>query len=187
MKIMTISKMTYAAVCLAMALVLPFATGQIPEIGSMLCPMHLPILLCGFLCGWKWGAATGFVAPLLRSLIFARPPLYPTAMAMAAELAVYGLVAGLLYCAVPKRIGYTYTALIGSMLCGRVIGGLVQLLLLSLDGTGYTAAIFFAEYFVGAWPGIVLQLVLIPLAVSALERAKLMPREKGNEHDGKTV
>ena len=75
---------------LAIALALPFITGQIPEIGAMLCPMHIPALLCGFLCGWPWGAAVGFIAPLLRGALFGMPVLFPTGTAMAFELAVYG-------------------------------------------------------------------------------------------------
>ena len=180
-------RLTYAAICLAMAFALPFVTGQIPELGNMLCPMHLPILLCGFLCGWQWGLSVGVIAPLARSLILARPPLYPTAIAMAFELAVYGLLAGILYRVLPARRGYTYAALAGSMLGGRVVGGFAQLVLLSLNGKGYTAAIFFTEYFVAAWPGIVLQLVLIPLIMSALKRAGLALDEKGNGNDPKIV
>lgn len=179
--------LTYAALCLCMALVLPFATGQIPEIGNMLCPMHLPVLLCGFLCGWQWGLTVGAVAPLLRSLLFTRPPLYPTAIAMTFELAVYGLLAGLLYRMFPKRVGYIYVALVGAMIGGRVVGGLAQLILLSLDGKGYTATVFFTEYVLTAWPGILLQLLLIPLTVSALRRSGLIPNEKGNGYDGKIV
>ena len=91
-----IRKLTYSALYLAIALVLPFLTGQIPEIGSMLCPMHIPALLCGFVCGWPWGLAVGFVSPLLRSLLFGMPTAY-TAAAMAFELAAYGAVSGILY------------------------------------------------------------------------------------------
>ena len=81
-----IRKLTYSALCLALAIVLPFLTGQIPQIGSMLCPMHIPALLCGFLCGWQYGAVVGFVSPLLRMLMFGMPPVY-VAIAMAFELA----------------------------------------------------------------------------------------------------
>ena len=49
----------------------------------MLLPMHLPTLLCGFLCGGPWGAAVGFLAPLMRSAILGMPPPFPTAVAMA--------------------------------------------------------------------------------------------------------
>lgn len=180
-------KLTYSAICLAMAFVLPFVTGNIPEFGNMLCPMHLPVLLCGFLCGWQWGLTVGFVAPLLRSLILMRPPLYPTAVAMACELAVYGLLAGLLYWLLYGCRGRTGTSLLCAMLGGRVVGGLVQLTLLSLNGEGYTATIFFTEYFVNAWPGILLQLVLIPVAVSALRKAKLTLNERDKNYDRETV
>ena len=173
-----VRQLTYSAICLAMAFVLPFVTGNIPEVGNMLCPMHLPVLLCGFLCGWQWGLVVGFAAPIMRSLILMRPPLYPTAIAMAFELAVYGLLAGLLYQLLCGVRGRTYVALLGAMLGGRIVGGLVQLTLLSINGEGYTAAIFFTEYFVKAWPGILLQLILIPVVVSALRRAGLTLNEK---------
>lgn len=97
-----IRKLTYSALYLAIALVLPFLTGQIPEIGSMLCPMHIPALLCGFVCGWPWGLAVGFVSPLLRSLLFGMPTAY-TAVAMAFELAAYGAVSGILYRIFPPQ------------------------------------------------------------------------------------
>ena len=77
-------RLTYSALYLAIALVLPFLTGQIPQIGSMLCPMHIPALLCGFVCGWPWGLAVGFIAPLLRSALFGMPTMFPAAVAMAA-------------------------------------------------------------------------------------------------------
>ena len=107
-----VRRMTYSALCLALALVLPFLTGQIPQIGSALCPMHLPVLLCGFLCGWPWGLAVGFIAPLLRSVIFGMPPMIPTALAMAFELAVYGGLAGLLYHLLPRTKGTVYIQLV---------------------------------------------------------------------------
>ena len=89
--------LTFAAICLALCMVLPFLTGQIPEVGSMLCPMHIPVLLAGFLCGPWWAMAVGAVAPLLRFFLFGMPPLFPTGLAMCFELAAYGLASGLLY------------------------------------------------------------------------------------------
>ncbi len=78
-------------------IVLPFLTGQIPEIGSMLSPMHIPVLICGIICGWKYGILVGAITPILRSVIFHMPPMYPTAISMAFELATYGFVSGLLF------------------------------------------------------------------------------------------
>ena len=86
----------YSALFLALAYVLPFLTGQIQQIGNMLCPMHIPVLLCGFICGWQWGLAVGAAAPLLRSLTLVMPPPFPTAVCMAFELAAYGAIAGLI-------------------------------------------------------------------------------------------
>lgn len=114
-------KLTYSALYLAIALVLPFLTGQIPQIGSMLCPMHIPALLCGFVCGWPWGLAVGFISPLLRSVLFGMPDMFPTAVAMAFELAAYGAASGLLYRVLPKKIGSIYAALVLSMIAGRLV------------------------------------------------------------------
>ncbi len=166
-------RMVYAAVFLALALVLPFLTGQIPQIGSMLSPMHIPVFLCGFLCGWPWGLAVGFLAPFLRSLIFGMPPMFPTAVAMAFELAVYGCLAGLLYALLPRRRGSVYTALIVSMIAGRVVWGVVRLILAGLSGNSFTFKMFLAGAFTNAIPGIILHIVLIPVLVIALERAGL--------------
>lgn len=184
MKVST-KNLTLSGIFLALALVLPFLTGQIPEIGSMLLPMHIPVLLCGFLCGWTWGLGVGFIAPLLRSLLFGMPPLLNVAIPMAFELAAYGALAGLLYnwlknneCRLigsagknGKPIVNTYIALIVAMLLGRLAWGVAKFAVVSLFTTGFfTLPMFFAGAFVTAWPGIVLQLAIIPPIVIALER-----------------
>ena len=107
-----VKKLTYSALFLALAFVLPFLTGQIQQIGSMLCPMHIPVILCGFICGAPWGACVGVLTPLLRSVTLGMPVLFPNAACMAVELAVYGLVAGLLYEMLPKAKASVYIALI---------------------------------------------------------------------------
>lgn len=169
----SIRNLVLAALMLALAYILPNFTGNIPQIGAMLLPMHLPTILCGFLCGGPWGAAVGFIAPLMRSLLLTKPPMFPTAIAMAFELATYGLVSGVLYRRLPKTLVGIYTSLIGAMLCGRVVWGIVTALLL-LNGEGFTFAAFIAGAFTNAIPGIVLQLVAIPVVVLALQKAKLI-------------
>ncbi len=165
-------RLVLGALFIALGFLLPFLTGQIPEIGSMLSPMHIPALLCGFICGWPWGLVVGFVMPLLRSLILGMPPLWPVAMAMAFELAAYGAAAGLLYRALGRRPIAIYGALVLAMLLGRLVWGLAMYVLV---GPGFTWQAFLAGAFVKAWPGILLHIVLIPPILLALERAKLIP------------
>ena len=157
--------MVLAALFLALAYVLPFATGQIPRIGNLLCPMHLPVLLCGFLCGWYWGLTVGFVAPLLRSLTLGMPILFPGATCMAFELATYGLVAGLLLRFLPRRRLNTYIALIVAMIAGRLVWGAAMAICLGISGGALTLQAFMASALTNAIPGIVIQLVAVPLIV----------------------
>ena len=166
-----IYKMIVSSLFLALAYVMPFLTGQIQEIGAMLCPMHFPVLLCGFFCGPVWGAAVGLVAPILRSLTLGMPPLFPKAVCMAFELMTYGAVSGLLHKIFPRRIGFTYCALLLAMLAGRLVWGLAMFLFLGISGGSFTLAAFIAGAFTNAVPGIIVQIVLIPVIVTVLERA----------------
>ncbi len=168
-----IRKLTYSALFLALAMVLPFLTGQIPQIGSALSPMHIPALLCGFLCGWPWGLAVGLISPLLRSVIFGMPAMFPGAVAMSLELATYGAVSGLLYKILPRRKSSVYITIVVAMLLGRAVWGIARLILAGLSGQSFTWALFLAGAFTNAVPGIILHLVLVPLLVIVLEKAGL--------------
>lgn len=170
-------KLTYAALCLALAMVLPFLTGQIPQIGQALSPMHIPVLLCGFLCGWPWGLVVGFIAPLLRSALFGMPAFFPGACAMAFELAAYGFLSGLLYKLLPKKNGCIYVTLLIAMACGRVVWGLARYVFAGVQGTEFTFAAFLAGALTNAVPGIILHIALVPLIVMALKKAGLVPNE----------
>ena len=171
----TARRLTASAICLALCMVLPFLTGQIPQVGSALCPMHIPVLLAGFICGPWWAAAVGAVAPLLRFALFGMPPIFPTGLAMCFELATYGLVSGLLYRALPKRIGNLYVSLLGAMLTGRIVWGVVMMIVLNATGSAFTWAAFMAGAFTNAIPGIITHIVLIPLLVRALQKSGVMP------------
>ncbi|MBO5784022.1 MAG: ECF transporter S component [Clostridia bacterium] len=165
-----IRNLVLAALFLAMAFVLPFLTGQIPEVGSMLCPMHIPVLLCGFFCGWPWGLAVGFVAPLLRSVTFGMPPLFPTAICMALELAAYGAVSGLMHKLLPRKKPYVYLSLITAMIVGRLVWGGAMYLCLGASGGAFTLTAFLAGAVTNALPGILVQIVLIPILVMLLDK-----------------
>lgn len=162
-----------AALFLAIALVLPLVTGQIRTIGKMLLPMHLPVLLCGFLLGWRYGLAVGFLAPLLRSGIFGMPIFYPGAVGMAFELAAYGAVAGLLAEKLPSKPGWIYADLLIAMVSGRLVWGAVRFGMLAF-GTEFSLPLFLAGAVTESIPGIVLQIVLVPPLVLALRR--VIPR-----------
>ena len=171
-----LKNLVYAAVCLALCLVLPFLTGQIPEIGKRLSPMHIPVFLCGFVCGWPWGLAVGFIAPLLRSVTFGMPAIFPDAVVMAFELAAYGAVAGLLYRLLPRKTINIYLTLIVSMILGRLVWGAAKWLLLGLAGKAFTLEMFLAGAVLNAVPGIILHIVLIPVLIMALEKAGVIDR-----------
>ena len=166
--------MVLAAFFLALGIIMPFLTGQIPGIGNMLLPMHIPVLVCGYVCGWQWGLAVGFVVPLLRSAMFGMPPMMPTAAAMAFELAVYGAVTGILNRVLPDKEAFVYVSLAGAMIAGRLVWGIVSIPLYGVAGKAFSWQIFMGGALLNAVPGIILQLVLIPVIILTLKRAKVM-------------
>ena len=163
-----------AALFLALAFVLPMVTGHVPQVGNMLCPMHLPVLLCGFVLGGPWGLTIGLIAPLLRSVLFGMPPMFPVAISMAFELAAYGLVSGVLWRKVKHTIPMMYASLVTAMVAGRLVWGAVRFVLAGLTGSSFPFSAFLSGALLTAVPGIVAQLVLIPLILVALQKAKVM-------------
>lgn len=152
---------------LALGMIIPYifhATG-IP--GTIFLPMHIPVLLCGLILGSKYGLIIGLLTPILNSIFTGMPPMYPVAISMALELGAYGFFSGLLYREKKQNI---YVALISSMLLGRVISGIANFLLLTAKGGSFVLAGFLTSSFVTAFWGIIIQLVLIPFLVKALEK-----------------
>ena len=175
MKTTNVKNLTLAAMFLALGLILPFLTGQIAQLGNMLLPMHLPVILCGLICGWQFGAVVGFILPLMRFMLFGMPPIFPTGTAMAFELASYGLLAGLFYSRSRWQcIISLYRCLLAAMVCGRLVWGAVMVILLGVSGSSFTWKMFMAGAFLNAIPGIILQLVIIPAVMVALDRTGLV-------------
>ena len=164
-------KMILSALFLALAYVLPFLTGPIPQIGSMLCPMHIPVLLCGFICGWPWGLVVGFISPLFRSLTLGMPPLFPKALCMAFELAAYGAISGLMHRFLPRKKPYIYVSLLTAMLVGRLIWGAAMLICMGITGGSFAFTAFLSGAVLNAVPGIIIQIILIPIIVMVTEKA----------------
>ncbi|WP_310603906.1 ECF transporter S component [Anaerosporobacter sp.] len=173
------TKLVLTACFIALGIVLPFVTMQIPSIGNMLCPMHIPILLCGFICGAPYGLIAGIIVPLLRSVMFGKPQMMPIAIAMAAELATYGLATGLLYSKLRKFKGRIYVSLIFSMILGRMVWGIVSFGLFHMLGNPFTWKFFVMQAFIKAIPGIIIQLVCIPVIVYQLQRVQTLENSNG--------
>lgn len=157
-----VKKLVLSGMFMAIGLVLPFITGNIPEIGKMLCPMHLPIMLCGIFCGWQYGLIVGFITPLLRSVLFGMPVMIPGGVSMAFELATYAVVISLMYRVLPKKPWGIYVSLIVSMISGRIVWGIVRLIIGGVSGNAFTLSAFISGALLTAIPGIIAQLILIP-------------------------
>lgn len=175
-----VKRIVIAAVCAALCIVLPMAFHSIPNAGALWLPMHIPVMVSGLVAGPVAGAVTGLLGPVLSSLLTGMPaaPILPS---MTCELVVYGLVSGLLCAHV--RTGRLpldlYVSLVGAMICGRIVGGLLQALIFSAGS--YSLAAWTTAYFLTGLPGIVLQLVVVVPVVVALERAGLVPARYGTD------
>ena len=166
----TVYNLVLSAMFLAIGYILPFFTGQIQQIGSMLLPMHIPVLLCGLICGWKYGLTVGAIVPITRSMIFGMPVLFPNAVAMAFELATYGFVVGFLFEHARWKCTLSlYRCLIIAMLAGRAVWGISMAILIGLGADGFTLNAFVSGALLNGIPGILLQLILIPSIMRALK------------------
>ncbi len=169
-----IRNLVTAAMLMAVGIVLPFFTGQIPQVGNVLLPMHIPVIVCGLICGWQYGGIVGFMLPLLRYVLFGMPPM-PNGLAMAFELAAYGAISGFLYnCSRWQCIVSLYRSLVIAMIGGRVIWGMVRVVMLGMTGNAFTWQMFMAGAFLNAVPGIILQLVFIPALMVALNKTGIV-------------
>lgn len=184
MKKKSINSLSLSALFLALGMILPLFTAQIKEIGDTLLPMHIPVMLCGLICGPWYGLGVGLILPFFRSLIFSMPPMYPNAVWMAFELAAYGFVIGFLYLRRQKQSTlWLYFCLVTAMLSGRAVWGVAKTVLLGVGGNPFTLAAFITGGFLDAIPGIVLQLVLIPLIMNIIKKAKLKYEKRGKAND----
>lgn len=170
-------RLAFAGVCLALCLLLPFLTANSQTLGNILCLMHIPVLLCGLVCGWQYGLAVGVTAPLVRNLLFGMPPFPTVAVPMMAELAVYGLLTGLLCRLFPRKIGFLYLNLTASLVLGRIASVLAKYCLYAWNETQFSLPTVLKLNFVTTLPGVCLQLVLIPTVLYALTKAGVLRRD----------
>ena len=177
-----VKKSIITAVCIALCVVLPQAFHAVPNAGAIYLPMHIPVLLCGLICGWSYGLLCGLAGPALSALLTGMPPA-AVLPGMLVECGVYGLAAGLLMQLVRTKHLYAdlYISLAAAMLLGRVVSGIAKALIFSAGS--YSMVSWVAGSFVTALPGIVIQLALLPSIVYALMRARLIPQRYPKDED----
>lgn len=171
-------KLVFASVCIAMCLVLPMAFHTVQNAGAIFLPMHIPVLLCGLICGWQYGLICGLTGPLISSLITSMPAM-AILPSMMVELAVYGLVCGVMMKFVKTKSTYAdlYISLVTALILGRIVSGAAKALIFNVGK--YSLKMWITGSFVTALPGLIIQLVLIPTVVYALMRAKVIPARYG--------
>jgi uncharacterized membrane protein len=170
MKVKT-NNMVKASLFLALGLIFPYIFHLTGMMGTMFLPMHIPVLLCGLILGSRYGLIIGLITPFLNSVLTGMPPMYPTGISMALELATYGFVAGFLY---KKNDSNVFISLIGAMILGRFVSGVANFILLTIGGKSFVFKMFLTSSFVTCIPGIVIQLILIPIVIKVLENTKGM-------------
>lgn len=171
-----LKKMILASLFIALGIVLPFLTAGSQELGNMFSLMHIPILLAGFILGYKYGFIVGLLTPILRSVLMGTPPLMPIALSMMFELATYGLISGLMYKLLPKNDINILFSLAVAMIVGRIVWGGAAMIFYGIAGWNFNFQTFITGGFITAAPGIAIQLVLIPLLFTRLKETGLLER-----------
>lgn len=161
--------LVWAALFLAIGIIIPYIFHATSLPGQIFLPMHIPVLLCGVILGKRYGLIIGILLPFINSALLGMPPIFPTGVAMAFELATYGIITGLLY---KDKKCNIFVALISAMVIGRVVSGIVNYILLTVGGNGFVFTAFLTTTFVKAIPGIIIQLILIPVILKAVEHVK---------------
>jgi hypothetical protein len=159
----------------ALCYVLPIAFHAV-GLGSVLSPMHIPVLLCGLVCGGGYGLLCGILGPVVSSLLSGMPP-FLMLLRMVPELCVYGLVGGLCmnHIRTGKHAADLYISLAIAMILGRIAGGVASVIFYMATSGVYSFALWFTGYFVESLPGIVAHLILVPVLVFALEKSRAIP------------
>ncbi len=179
MKLTPVKKLVFTAVCAALCLVLPMAFHSVPNAGTIFLPMHIPVLLCGLICGWPYGGVCGIVGPLLSSLVTGMPPaaMLPSMMV---ECCAYGFVTGMLmrHLHTKHAVADLYISLVSAMTVGRIVAGFAKAWIFT---PGISPFAWVTTSLIAGIPGIVIQLILMPMVVFGLARAKLIPNRYPKE------
>lgn len=169
-------KLTFAAMFLAISVLIPSLFHMFSISGNIFLPMHIPVLVCGFWLGWQYGFAVGLAAPIINSIVSGMPPMAKVPFMMM-ELAVYGLAAGIFYITLKfnnkRKNGFCwgiFPALILSLIAGRAIYALALTVGTYLLHINCGTAVAVIDATITGIPGILIQLVMVPMLVTLLER-----------------
>lgn len=169
-----VNRIVITAVCMALCPLLPLAIHGIPNAGVLFSPMHIPVLLCGLICGWHYGLLCGIIGPFLSTLVCGMPVMANLPFMMI-ELGVYGLLSGLLFSKLHSKhlVKDIYISLGAAMLTGRIVAGIAKALLLT-EGS-FSFRTWLSAYFISGFPGIIIHLILVPVLYAALQHAQVIP------------
>ena len=150
---------------LSMGILLPIIFHIFGMTGPIVLPMHIPVLLGGFLLPTNMALLLGIITPILSGMLTGMPVMFPMAVIMAFELGMYGFTASI---ATRKFNISILPALLISMISGRITAGLVVALLTQFFGVKMNPIIFLKEAVITGIPGIIIQLIFIPSLVYAI-------------------
>lgn len=169
----SVKRSIICAVCIALCYILPLFFHGIQNAGSIFSPMHIPVFICGLICGWQYGLFCGIAGPVISSALTGMPPI-ATLPAMIVELGLYGLIAGIMMKVVKtgSTIADLYISLTVAIVIGRIASGAARAFLFA-KGT-YSLAMWVSAYVITSWPGTLIQFIFIPTIIYALMRAHII-------------
>lgn len=175
-----IKDLVAAGLLVAAGILMPMAFHTYKLGGPVFLPMHIPVLLGGFMLSKNLAALVGLLTPFLNFVITSMPS-PPFVFAMMAELATYGLVSSILF---HERKWGIYPALFGAMLSGRLASIVANWLIITgILGMPFNFAKVMTSLFITGLPGIIIQVILIPLIVKLIQSRTAL-QWQSNSADG---
>lgn len=164
---MNIKKLTYLSFFLTLGIVIPQSFHILggTGLGSIVLPMHIPVIIGGMLLGPLPGLIIGFLSVVIGFML--GMPSLPIAPFMLIELSVYGFVVG--YLSFLKKIN-PYICLIITMVIGRLASSISMNIAIHLFGFNLPPVFGTITIFVMGIPGVIFQLIIIPPLVCLLRR-----------------
>lgn len=151
-------KIVVTSFFVCIGVILPTIFHSFNMMGNVFLPMHIPVLICALICKERWGTICGFLVPIISSILTGMPPIFPVAIVMGFELACYGFL-------LPKLLNKynIYISLIIALSLVRVVSCIINFILLGVVPSYTALYTFIIGLFITALPGILIQIILIPI------------------------